>query len=214
MLWEREGGTLGDSGSLSVVGTLGWERHRDADAWGRPFVMPSPNIPTLETAQVYPGGRLVEGTNLSEGRGTTAPFQMVGAPFLNGDRLATDLAAAGLPGALVRPVAFRPTFSKFVGETCRGVMLHVQRPALFRPVAAYLTLLALARSQAPDQFKFRTEPNGDRPALDLLTGSAEARLLLEQDASAERIVAQICPVDPSWRTTIAESEDRLTRARP
>jgi uncharacterized protein YbbC (DUF1343 family) len=142
---------------------------------------------------------------------------MVGAPFLNGDRLAADLAAAGLPGALVRPTAFRPAFGKFAGQVCRGVMLHVQRPALFRPVAAYLTLLTLARSQAPDQFRFRTEPyefDCERPALDLLTGGSETRSLLEQDASAERIVAEICPVDPSWRATIAEAEERLTRARP
>jgi uncharacterized protein YbbC (DUF1343 family) len=96
-------------------------------------------------------------------------------------------------------------------------MIHVQRPALFRPVAAYLTLLALARAQAPDQFAFRTEPyefDSERPALDLLTGSSEARSLLTQGASAERLVAEVCPVDPSWRTTIAEAELRLSRARP
>lgn len=214
--WERDGGTLGESGGLSVVSTLGWERYRYADAWGRPFVMPSPNMPTLETAQVYPGGCLVEATNLSEGRGTTVPFQMIGAPFLDGHRLAADLAAAGLPGALVRPVAFRPAFDKFAGEVCRGVMIHVQRPALFRPVAAYLTLLSLARAQAPEQFALRTEPYefDERPALDLLTGRPETRELLMQGASAERIVAEVCPVDASWRTTISEAEQRLSRARP
>jgi uncharacterized protein YbbC (DUF1343 family) len=216
LFWERDGGTLGPDGSLSVVPTLGWERCRGAEAWGRPFIMPSPNMPTVETAQVYPGGCLLEGTNLSEGRGTTAPFQLVGAPFLDGRGLAASLCEAGLPGALVRPVVFRPSFGKYANETCRGVMIHVQRPALFRPVAAYLTLIALARSQAPDQFAFRTEPyefESEIPAFDLLTGSAVARSLLEERASVERLVAELCPVDAGWRDTVSSGESRLARAR-
>jgi uncharacterized protein YbbC (DUF1343 family) len=215
LFWERDGGSLGPDGGLSVVPTLGWERFRGAEAWGRPFVMPSPNMPTLETAQVYPGGCLIEGTNLSEGRGTTAPFQLVGAPFLDGRRLAASLSEAGVPGALIRPVTFRPVFGKYANEVCRGVMIHVQRPALFRPVAAYLTLIALARDQAPEQFAFRTEPYEFEPlipAFDLLTGSAVARSLLEQGASAERLVAELCPVDAGWRDTVESGESRLARA--
>jgi uncharacterized protein YbbC (DUF1343 family) len=212
---ERDGGMLGPDGSLSVVPTLGWERYRDAEAWGHRFVMPSPNMPTLETAQVYPGGCLIEGTNLSEGRGTTAPFQLVGAPFLDGRKLAASLSEAGVPGALIRPVTFRPVFGKYANEICRGVMIHVERPALFRPVAAYLTLIALARAQAPEQFAFRTEPyefESEIPAFDLLTGSAVARSLLEEGASVERLVAELCPVDAGWRDTVQSGESRLGRA--
>ena len=99
---RRDGLPLGSEGAISVVPTQGWERHRTAEAWGAPFVMPSPNMPTLETALVYPGACLLEGTNLSEGRGTTAPFQLVGAPFLDGEKLAEQLhgaRCAGCPGA-------------------------------------------------------------------------------------------------------------------
>src|SRR4029078_12447464 len=108
---------------------LGWERHRTAEAWGRPFVMPSPNMPTLETALVYPGGCLIEGTNLSEGRGTTAPLRLVGAPFLDGNALAQALAEAGTPGVLVRPVTFKPTFETHAGVRCDREMLHAPNPA-------------------------------------------------------------------------------------
>src|SRR5690606_24612707 len=114
--------------------------------------MPSPNMPTLETALVYPGACLVEGTNLSEGRGTTAPFQIVGAPFLDGPALARKLDETGVPGAWVRPVSFRPAFEKHAGKLCHGVMIHVTNAQLFRPVATYLSLIALARRQAPDAF--------------------------------------------------------------
>ena len=182
MFFERDGTSLGQEGALSVVSVLGWERLRTAHAWDRPFVMPSPNMPTLETALVYPGGCLVEGTNLSEGRGTTAPFQMIGAPFLRGHELAQSLRDAALPGVLVRPASFRPTFEKHSGEVCRGVMLHVTDPSSFRPVTTYLTLLALARAQAPDAFELRTSPyefETTIPAFDLLTGSSEAREALD-----------------------------------
>lgn len=212
---EREGKTLGGEGAISIVPTLGWERHRTADAWGRPFIMPSPNMPTLETALVYPGGCLVEGTNLSEGRGTTAPFQLVGAPFLDGEALAEALVASGAPGVQVRPVAFRPTFEKHAGETCRGVMLHVTNAQLFRPVATYLRLIALARAQAPEAFAFRHTPyefETTVPAFDLLTGSGAARAAIEAGATAEEVVALVAPVDPSMVEAVTLAEARLERA--
>jgi uncharacterized protein YbbC (DUF1343 family) len=213
---ERDGKALGADGALSVVPMVGWERYRTAEAWGRPFVMPSPNMPTLETALVYPGGCLIEGTNLSEGRGTTAPFQLVGAPFLDGEALASALIASGSPGAQVRPVAFRPTFEKHAGQTCRGVMLHVTSAHLFRPVATYLRLIALARAQAPEAFAFRDTPyefETTVPAFDLLTGSAAARTALEAGASAEEVVSLVAPVDPSWVDVVREAEARLERAQ-
>src|SRR3954462_14258258 len=92
---------------------------------GLPWVLPSPNMPTVETAIVYPGQCLFEGTGLSEGRGSTRPFEIVGAPFLDGHRWAADAAVAGLPGVRLRPLSFRPTFHKFAGQSCGGVQLHV-----------------------------------------------------------------------------------------
>jgi uncharacterized protein YbbC (DUF1343 family) len=210
--FARDGKALGPDGALSVVPTLGWERYRTAHAWDRPFVMPSPNMPTVETALVYPGGCLVEGTNLSEGRGTTAPFQLVGAPFLRGHELAQSMHEAALPGVLVRPVSFRPTFEKHAGVVCRGVMLHVTDPAIFRPVTTYLTLIALARAQAPDDFELRTSPyefETSIPAFDLLTGSSEAREALLSGASAESLVELVAPVPPEWRDVVLEAEARV-----
>jgi uncharacterized protein YbbC (DUF1343 family) len=213
--FERDGLALGPEGALSVARVLGWERHRGADAWGRPFIMPSPNMPTLETALVYPGGCLLEGTNLSEGRGTTAPFQLVGAPFLDGAALAQALSEAGTPGVMVRPVTFKPTFEKHAGQRCSGVMLHVTTPSLFRPVATYLTLITLARAQAPEAFEFRTTPyefESTIPAFDLLTGSSEARTAIAAGASAEDVVATTAPVDPALRDAVAIAEARVERA--
>ena len=213
---EQGGLALGPDGALSVVRTLGWERHRTAEAWGRPFAPPSPNMPTLETALVYPGGCLVEGTNLSEGRGTTLPFQLVGAPFIDGVELAKSLTELGLPGAQVRAAKFRPSFEKHAGEVCSGVFIQVTDAALFRPVTAYLSLLALARAQAPDHFRFRTEPyefERDTPAFDLLTGSAAARTAIEEGASPHDVAAAVAPVDPAWQNTVAEAEARLDRAQ-
>jgi uncharacterized protein YbbC (DUF1343 family) len=207
--FERDGKTLGQEGALSVVTVLGWERMRTAAAWDRPFVLPSPNMPTVETALVYPGGCLIEGTNLSEGRGTTAPFQLVGAPFLRSDELAESMRAAALPGLLVRPASFRPTFDKFSGQVCHGVMVHVTDAATFRPVTTYLTLLALARAQAPDDFAIRTSPyefETTIPALDLLTGSAAAREALMSGASAESLIDLVTPVPPLWADIVRDAE--------
>jgi len=158
---------------------------------------------------------LVEGTNLSEGRGTTAPFQLVGAPFLDGPALAQALIEAGAPGVLVRPATFKPTFEKHAGQRCRGVMLHVTNPALFRPVTTYLTLIALARAQAPEAFQFRTTPyefEETIPAFDLLTGSSEARTAILGGASTEDVVATTAPVDPALRDVVLAAEARLDRA--
>jgi uncharacterized protein YbbC (DUF1343 family) len=213
---ERDGLSLGAEGAVSVIATQGWERHRTAEAWGRPFVMPSPNMPTLETALVYPGGCLLEGTNLSEGRGTTAPFQLIGAPFLDGDALAEALSKVGVTGAQVRPVSFRPMFDKHAGQICQGVMLHVTDALFFRPVSTYLALITLARAQAPDKFSFRTEAyefEAKIPAFDLLTGSAAAREAILAGASPDEVVSLVALVDAAWRDVIGEAEARLLRVR-
>lgn len=212
---ERDGHCLGSSGALSVVPTAGWERQRTASAWGRPFIPPSPNMPTLETALVYPGGCLLEGTNLSEGRGTTTPFQLVGAPFLNGQRLAEELLKDGVMGALVRPASFQPTFDKHAGKICEGVMVHVTHPDLFRPVATYLRLIALAKRQAPSEFAFRTTPyefENETPAFDLLSGSSQARELIDAEAPLDALLDAVCPAPLQWTQALPEAEERVQRA--
>lgn len=212
LFFARDEQPLGADGALSVVGVQGWERHRTAEAWGRPFVMPSPNMPTLETALVYPGACLLEGTNLSEGRGTTAPFQTVGAPFLDGAALAGKLDQTGVPGAWVRPVSFRPAFGKHAGLLCHGVMIHVTNAQLFRPVATYLSLITVAQSLAGEAFAFRDSPyefESTHPAFDLLTGSDRARRAISQGATPDDVVALVAPVDSTWRETVATAEARL-----
>jgi uncharacterized protein YbbC (DUF1343 family) len=215
MFAERDKLALGPDGALGVVGTAGWERYRTATSWARPFIAPSPNMPTVETALVYPGACLVEGTNLSEGRGTTQPFQCVGAPFLDEERLAKQLSEYGVVGALVRPYVFRPMFGKFANEICRGVMVHVTDAMLFRPVATYTALIALAHAQAKEQFEFLTrtyEFETNRLAFDLLSGGSALRDAILADKSTEEIVSLIAPVPPEHRPDVRELESRTQRA--
>src|SRR5512133_403805 len=212
---ERDQLPLGPDGALGVVGTAGWERYRNAANWARPFVAPSPNMPTLETALVYPGACLVEGTNLSEGRGTTQPFQCVGAPFLDETELARKLTEYGVVGALIRPYVFRPMYGKYANEICRGVMVHVTDPMLFRPVATYAALLALARAQTPDRFEFLTrtyEFESTRLAFDLLTGNPAVREAMQSGRSTEEVVSLIAPVPLEQRPDLREAEARVARS--
>ena len=213
--FARDGHPLGPDGALSLISPRGWERHRTAHAWGRPFVAPSPNMPSAETALVYPGGCLVEGTNLSEGRGTTLPFQTVGAPFLNGRALARALVDARLPGVMIRPHSFRPSFEKHAGQLCHGVVLHVTDPRAFRPVTTYLTLLSLARAQAPDAFEFLTrtyEFESERLAFDLLTGSDAARNAILAGAAPNDVCELVAPVGPEWQEVLRDIESLVAKA--
>lgn len=215
MVAEREQLPLGPDGALGIVGTAGWERYRTAANWARPFIAPSPNMPTLETALVYPGACLVEGTNLSEGRGTTQPFQAVGAPYLDENELARRLGQYGVVGALIRPHVFRPMYGKFAHEICRGIMLHVTDPMLFRPVATYVALLSLAHAQAPERFQFLTrtyEFESSRLAFDLLTGNPAVREAILAGAATEEVVALLAPVPVEQRSALREAEARVSRA--
>lgn len=193
--------SLGDNGALSVVEVLDGPGHEGAWSWDRPFVQTSPNMPTLETALVYPGGCLLEGTNLSEGRGLTRPFEIVGAPFIDGKQLAERLTADGHAGMIARPVTFQPTFHKHAHKVCGGVQIHITDRNTFRPYETYVALVAHCHQMAPEEFRFRTERYefvDDIPAFDLLTGSAEVREAILRNESPKDIAAKASRVDKEW----------------
>jgi uncharacterized protein YbbC (DUF1343 family) len=170
---------------LRVVPMRGWRRRMRFGQTGLPWVAPSPNMPTPTTAEVYPGGCLVEGTNLSEGRGTTRPFELVGAPWLPSGPLVEALSREAPAGALFRPTSFRPSFHKHAGTSCGGVQVHVADHDAFRPFATYLALLREVLRLSPQPFDWRREPyefENDRLAIDLLLGREELRPMLESGA--------------------------------
>ncbi len=190
---------------LRVVPCRGWRRSMSWGETGRHWVIPSPNMPTPETALVYPGGCLIEGTNLSEGRGTTRPFELWGAPWLDPDSLAQP--APWTEGLLPRPCAFRPTFHKHAGQTCFGVQPHVDDPARFAPAWFYTAMLAGARSQRPDLFAWRREAYEfvvDPIAIDLLYGSDRERKLIESNPSADDLL----DLRTLWRAEEDEFRER------
>lgn len=162
--------------SLEVVPLSGWKRGMWFDQTGLPFVPPSPNLPTLQSLTLYPGTCLVEGTNLSEGRGTTRPFEYIGAPWIDAEDLARRLNDLELPGVRFRPVYFVPTFSKHRDQPCRGVHIYVQDREKLQPVEMTLHLLACIRSMYPDHFAWR-EPweSGKYYPIDLLSGGSMVR---------------------------------------
>ncbi len=190
---------------LTVVPCRGWRRGQWWDATGLPWVPPSPNMPSLETATLYPGLCLVEATSLSEGRGTTRPFHLVGAPWLDAEGVVSQLRARGLPGVAFRAARFRPQFGKHAGEVCAGVELHVVDREILEPVALGLELLRAVRGRHPEDFAWRAEPYefvSAVPAVDLLTGSPEYRRRLEHGL----------PLDPlldRWRAEVAAFEAGL-----
>lgn len=212
-----DGLSLGRGGALRVLGVEGWERARLASAWDRPFVMTSPNMPTLDTALVYPGGCLIEGTNLSEGRGTTRPFELVGAPFLDGVALAAALNGSGLPGFVARPLTFQPTFHKHAGKVCGGVQIHVSDERTFRPYATYLALVAHAARLAPRELAFRRERYefvDDIPAFDLLTGSARAREAISAHTPLADWLDEVAAPEPGWAEEVSRATELARRAAP
>ncbi len=189
-------------GELQVIPCQGWRREMLFDETGLPWVLPSPNMPTLDTAIVYPGQCLLEGTNLSEGRGTTRPFELCGAPWLASGRLAQRLAAEQLPGVSFRSAGFEPTFQKFAHERCGGVQLHVTDREAFQPVRTGLAVLAAMRELSGERFDWRRSPYefvSDRLAIDLLFGGDGERLALEAGQSPEQIARAWEPEEQAFR---------------
>ncbi|MBT7273147.1 MAG: DUF1343 domain-containing protein, partial [Nitrospina sp.] len=167
---------------LKVIPMEGWERSMWYDQTGLSWVSPSPNMPTLSTATVYPGMCLVEGTLLSEGRGTTLPFEQVGAPYINAEVFAKTLNKENLPGIFFRPQYFKPQFQKWSGEVCGGVQLHIIERNKIKPLATSISMLFLIKKLYPNDFSWRTEPYefvNDRLAIDLLYGNSTLREAIE-----------------------------------
>lgn len=180
---------------LEVVWMEGWRRSMSFAETGLPWVLPSPNMPTPDTALVYPGGCLFEGTNLSEGRGTTRPFELVGAPYIDDPvRFADTAAAMELPGCTLRPCFFRPTFQKHAGALCGGVQIHVDDARAFHSLKTGVALIAAAR--AFDGFDWRRttyEYVSDRLAIDLLFGNDSTRMQMEAGGNAGALVQAMEP---------------------
>jgi uncharacterized protein YbbC (DUF1343 family) len=169
-----------DAAGHQMLTMQGWERDMFFDQTGLPWVQPSPNMPTLSTATVYPGGCLLEGTLLSEGRGLTRPFEIFGAPWVDAPALARSIHIAG---ATLRPLSFEPTFHKFAGELCHGVQVHVSDRDQLRSYAGYQRILGALYAQGKGEFAWRTEEYEyvvDRPAIDLLTGGTQFRAAAEE----------------------------------
>ncbi len=186
---------------LDVIPMAGWSRRMWWDETGLPWIPPSPNMPSLATAIVYPGGCLIEATALSEGRGTTTPFELVGTPGIDGDVVARDVNARGLPGCVLRPAAFEPRFQKHADRPCGGVFVHVADRDAFDAVRTYAHLLDVIRRRFPEAFAWRAEAYEfvrDVPAIDLLAGSSRLRHAIEtggdldaaiRDGAADRFCA-------------------------
>jgi uncharacterized protein YbbC (DUF1343 family) len=184
---------------LEVAQMEGWRREAYHDDSEVPWVMPSPNIPTLESAIVYPGTVLFEGTSVSEGRGTTRPFELVGAPAVDAERFADDLNRRRLPGVHFRPALFEPTFHKHARLGCGGCQVHVLDRRAFRPVLTGVALVAAFREADP-AFAWRLPPyeyEHEKLPFDILAGSSELRERLEAGDPPEDIAR-------SWEPAVAE----------
>ena len=193
---------FGIGADLEVIEMTGWTRDMYHDDARAPWVMPSPNMPTLDTAIVYPGTVLFEGTNVSEGRGTTRPFELNGAPWVTDERFADTLNARRVPGVHFRATVFEPTFHKHAKATCGGVQIHVTDRGSFAPVLVGILLTEAFRAADPSRFEWRQPPYEYEYTLlpfDILCGTSETREQIEAGVKAEEIAR-------SWQSSVAEFE--------
>ena len=185
---------FGIGAELEVIPMQGWTRATYWDATGIPWVMPSPNMPTVDTALVYPGMCLVEGTELNEGRGTTRPFELAGAPFIDGYALAEAMTKMDLPGCALRPVVYTPTFHKHGKVANGGIQIHVTNAEAFKPYRTGVAFLKACHDLAPSQFQWRHrayEFVDKIPAIDLLAGNARLREGIDAGASLDDLLARL-----------------------
>jgi uncharacterized protein YbbC (DUF1343 family) len=189
---------FGIGADLEVVSMDGWRRDMYFDATGLTWIMSSPNIPTFDTTTVYPGSVLFEGTNVSEGRGTTRPFELLGAPWVIAERFADAMNRRGMAGVFFRPARFEPTFHKHAGQGCAGCQVHVLDRRAFRSVEAGVALIEAFRAGGAGQFKWRDPPyeyEHERLPFDVLAGSTDLRQQLEGGVAAREIAR-------SWEPTV------------
>jgi uncharacterized protein YbbC (DUF1343 family) len=180
---------------LEVVPLEGWSRDLWFDETDIPWVMPSPNIPTLDSATVFPGTVHLEGTQMSEGRGTTRPFELVGAPYIEASEFARSLEALSLPGVKFRPTNFQPTFQKHAGVTCGGVQIHVQDREVFRPVMTGLAIIKACYDSYGDAFRWKEPPYEyvfDKNPFDVISGTDRMRNAFERGDTLQEM-------EESWR---------------
>jgi uncharacterized protein YbbC (DUF1343 family) len=190
---------FGIGADLEVITMSGWRREMYHDTAHAPWVMPSPNMPTLDSAIVYPGTVLFEGTNVSEGRGTTRPFELAGAPWVHAEEWADRLNRRSLPGVHFRPAVFEPTFHKHARTACGGCQIHVLDRTTFRPVLTAVLLTEAFRQAGPDRFAWRDPPyeyEALKMPFDILAGTAETREQIEAGLPAEEI-------GRSWEAAVA-----------
>jgi uncharacterized protein YbbC (DUF1343 family) len=200
LLCNRE---MGIGAALAVIPVEGWQRDRLMEEAIFPWVFPSPNMPTLATALVYPGQVLWEGTNVSEGRGTTLPFLLCGAPYLKHGEVEAHLGRTPLPGCVLRPLVFEPTSGKWMGQACQGFQLHVTDPHSFRPYRTALALYQALYTLYPGQFAYKPPPyeyEYERLPMDLILGDQQVRLSLEAGT-------EIMELERSWQEDLAGFAD-------
>jgi uncharacterized protein YbbC (DUF1343 family) len=181
---------FGIGADLHIVAMEGWRREMYFDDTGLTWIMSSPNIPTFDTTTVYPGGVLFEGTNVSEGRGTTRPFELLGAPWVVAERFADALNRRDIPGVFFRPVLFEPTFHKHAGTGCAGCQVHVLDRTTFPAVEAGVAAMEAFRAAAPDRFGWKQPPyeyEFDKMPIDCLAGSSTLREQIETGTRARDI---------------------------
>jgi uncharacterized protein YbbC (DUF1343 family) len=198
-----------DEEALRVIPCEGWRRDHWFDRTGLAWVMPSPNLPTLDTAIVYPGQCLLEGTNLSEGRGTTRPFELCGAPWIRSRVLRREMERLAerwsLDGVAFREAAIQPAFQKFAGQVCGGLQLHVTERDRFEPLATTVALLIAVRRLYPDELAWRTEPYefvSDRLAIDLLSGDTSIRELVDAGGELPELQAVWRQAEEEFRESV------------
>ena len=186
-------GAFGIDCHLTVVPMTGWKRPMHYGDTGLPWVLPSPNMPNEETALVYPGQVILEGCNLSEGRGTTRPFELFGAPWLDTLRLLKALDPKSLAGCTLRETGFQPAFGKWQGDLCRGFQIHVTDRDLFSPYRLSLDIVRAARANHPDTFAWKEPPyeyEYEKNPMDMILGSKNLRKELEKGTPVESLEAQ------------------------
>ena len=214
----RHGMTIGEIGlyfkdafyhklPVEIISMQGWKRDMWFDKTGLPWVLPSPNMPTLETATVYPGICLLEGTNMSEGRGTTRPFEIFGAPYIDPELLTQELEDRRLPGVIFRPLHFIPTFQKHAGKLCGGAQLHITDRERFRPFKTAAAILKAVHDRYPNKLRWNNPPYEYEKKLlpiDILAGTDRFRKDIEQSTPLESMEAW-------WQTELRDFDRNIRR---